>query len=163
MLHRPVIDGLEFARSRGRLSGEWPIADFPRLRDAVQSGTALRYELEGVPEEQGRPALHVKVAGTLQLACQRCLGALEHPLRVDALLLLFDSESGFDAVSVDPEAPDGIVATKEMAVRDLIEEEVLLAIPYAPRHEDCESGTDAAGGPGARPFADLRSLLGTKH
>ena len=163
MLHRPVIDGLEFARSRGRLSGDWPIADFPRLRGEVQSGTALRYELDGVPQEQGRPALRLRVTGTLQLACQRCLGALEHPLRVDALLLLFDSESDIGAVPVGPEAPDGIVATREMAVRDLIEEEVLLAIPYAPRHEECKSGTDAAGAPGARPFADLRSLLGTKH
>ena len=163
MLHRPVIDGLEFARSRGRLSGEWPIADFPRLQGAVQSGTALRYELEGVPEEQGRPALRLRVTGTLQLACQRCLGPLEHPLRVDALLLLFDSESDFDGIPVNPEAPDCIVATKEMAVRDLIEEEVLLAIPYAPRHEGCNSGTDVPGVPGARPFADLRSLLGTKH
>ena len=160
MLHRPVIDGLEFARSRGRLSGDWPIADFPRLQGEVQSGTALRYELDGVPQEQGRPALRLRVTGTLQLACQRCLGALEHPLRVDALLLLFDSESDIGAGA---EAPDGIVATKEMAVRDLIEEEVLLAIPYAPRHEECKSGTDAAGAPGARPFADLRSLLGTKH
>jgi uncharacterized protein len=163
MLHRRVIDGLEFARSRDRLSGDWPIADLPRLRNAVQSGTALRYELEGVPEEQGRPALRLKVAGTLQLACQRCLGALEHPLRVDALLLLFDSESDIEAVSLDAETPDSIMATKEMAVRDLIEEEVLLAIPYAPRHEECKSSTDAAGVPGAGPFADLRSLLGTKH
>ena len=163
MLHRPVIDGLEFARSQGRLSGEWPIADFPRLQGAVQSGTALGYELEGVPQEQGRPALRLRVTGTLQLACQRCLGALEHSLCVDAVLLLFDSESDIEAVPLGAETPDGIVATKEMAVRDLIEEEVLLAIPYAARHERCESGTEAAGAPGARPFADLRSLLGTKH
>ena len=160
MLHRPVIDGLEFARSRGRLSGDWPIEDFPRLQGEVRSGTALRYELEGAPQEQGRPALRLRVTGTLQLACQRCLGPLEHPLRVDALLLLFDRESDIGASA---EAPDGIVATKEMAVRDLIEEEVLLAIPYAPRHDGCRSGTDAAGASGARPFADLRSLLGTKH
>ena len=163
MPHRPVIDGLEFARSQGRLSGDWPIADLPRLRDAVQSGTALRYELEGVPQERGRPALRLRVTGTLRLACQRCLGALEHPLRVDALLLLFGSENDIETVPLDAEAPDGIVATKEMAVRDLIEDEVLLAIPYAPRHEECKSSTDAAGVPGARPFADLRALLSTKH
>ena len=163
MLHRPLIDALEFARSRGRLGGDWPAEDFPRLKGAVQSGTVLRYELEGMPEERGRPALRLRVTGTLQLTCQRCLGALEHPLRVDALLLLYGSESEIDAVPVDAEAPDGIVATKETAVRDLIEEEVLLAIPYAPRHEGCRSGADAPGAPGARPFADLRSLLGTKH
>ena len=163
MLHRPLIDALEFARSRGRLSGDWPIADFPRLQGALQSGTSLQYELEGVPEEQGRPALCLTVTGKLQLTCQRCLGALEHPLRVDALLLLYGSESEIDSIPVDAETPDGIVATKEMAVRDLIEEEVLLAIPYAPRHEGCKGGADAKGAPGTRPFAELRSLLGTKH
>ena len=163
MLHRPLIDGLEFARSGGRLSGDWPVADFPRLQGAVQSGTALHYELEGVPQEQGRPALRLRVSGALQLTCQRCLGALEHPLRVDALLMLFESEGEIDAVPIDAEAPDGIVAAKEMAVRDLIEEEVLLAIPYAPRHEGCRTGADDAGLPRTRPFADLRTLLGTKH
>lgn len=163
MLHRPLIDGLEFARSRGRLSGDWPIADFPRLQGVVRSGTSLQYELEGVPEEQGRPALRLRVTGTLQLTCQRCLGALEHPLRVEALLLLFGSESEIAAVPVDADAPDSVVATKEMAARDLIEDEVLLAIPYAPRHEGCRTGAEAAGAPQARPFADLRTLLGTKH
>lgn len=163
MLHRPLIDALEFARSRGRLSGDWPVADFPRLQGAVQPGSVLHYELEGEPEEQGRPALRLRVAGKLQLICQRCLGALEHSLRLDALLLLFGSESEIEAIPVDAEAPDGIVATKEMAVRDLIEEEVLLAIPYAPRHEGCKPGADAPGAPRTRPFADLRALLGTKH
>jgi len=163
MLHRPLIDALDFARSGGRLSGDWPVADFPRLQGAVQPGSVLHYELEGVPEERGRPALRLRVTGKLQLTCQRCLGALEHPLRVDALLLLFGSEGEIDAIPVDAEAPDGIVAAGEMAVRDLIEEEVLLAIPYAPRHEECKAGADVAGTSRTRPFADLRTLLGTKH
>jgi DUF177 domain-containing protein len=163
MLHRPLIEALDFARSEGRLSGDWPVADFPRLQGAVQPRGVLHYEVEGVPQEQGRPALRLRVSGKLQLTCQRCLGALEHSLRVDALLLLFASESEIDAIPVDAEAPDGIVATKELAVRDLIEEEVLLAIPYAPRHDECKAGAQAAGTQRARPFADLRALLGTKH
>src|SRR4029434_2397802 len=118
---------------------------------------------EGVPEERGRPALRLRVNGKLQLTCQRCLGALEHSLRVDALLLLFGSETECEAIPVDAEAPDGIVAAKDMAVRELIEEEVLLAIPYAPRHDGCKAGAEAAGAARARPFADLRTLLGTKH
>lgn len=164
MLRRPLIDGLEFARAGGRRSGEWPVGDFPRLQSVVQAGQgSLRYELQGIPEEQGKPALRLCVTGTLQLTCQRCLGALEHTLQVDARLLLFGSESEMAAVPVDAEAPDCIVATREMAVRDLIEEEVLLAIPYAPRHERCEGRTGAERGAKSQPFADLRTLLGTKH
>lgn len=163
MLHRPLIDGMEFARSGARLSGDWPVADFPRLQGVVQAGAVLHYALEGVPEKQGRPALWLQVTGTLRLTCQRCLDAFEHPLRVETLLLLFGSESDLAAIAVDPEGPDCIVAKREMAVRDLIEEEVLLAIPYAPRHEACRASAGAEGAPRPGPFADLRARLGTKH
>ena len=163
MLHRPLIDGMEFARSGARLSGEWPVADFPRLQGLVQSGTTLHYALEGVPEGLGRPALRLHVSGTLHLTCQRCLATVEHVLDAEALLLLFGSERDVAAVPVDPEGPDCIVATKEMAVRDLIEEEVLLAIPYAPRHERCRASAGAEGAVRPGPFADLRDRLGTKH
>ena len=110
------------------------------------------------------------VAGSRAMDLNELIGRLglgrekvEHALDVEALLLLFGSERDVAAVPVDPEGPDCIVATKEMAVRDLIEEEVLLAIPYAPRHEACKAGAEAAGTPRTRPFADLRTLLGTKH
>lgn len=163
MLHRPLIDAFEFARSASRLSGDWPIADFPRLKEVVRSSQgALPYRLEG-GQEQGRPALRLHVGGTLQLTCQRCLGALEHPLNADALLLLFASESEIAAIPIEAEGPDCIVAAKDMPVRDLIEDEVLLAVPYSPHHEWCEPRSrqeDAASRPGA--FADLRTLL-TKH
>lgn len=163
MLHRPLIDAFEFARSSSRLSGEWPIADFPRLQGVVHSDRgALPYTLEGVPQEQGRPALRLHVGGALQLTCQRCLGALEHELDADAVLLLFASESDVAALPVDAEGPDCIVAAKDMPVRDLIEEEVLLAIPYAPHHEWCQPRTREETAARKSPFADLRALL-TKH
>jgi len=163
MLHRPLIDAFEFARSASRLSGEWPIADFPRLQGVVHSdrGT-LVYVLEGLPQDQGRPALRLRVRGTLQLSCQRCLGPLEHPLDADAVLLLFASESDVAAMPVEADGPDCIVAAKDLPVRDLVEEEVLLAIPYAPHHEWCQPRTRAETAARPGPFADLRTLL-TKH
>src|SRR5258706_6904672 len=57
MSHQPVIDGLEFAGAGSKLQGGWPVAEFLRLQDALRSNAGmLRYELRGVPEEQGRPA-----------------------------------------------------------------------------------------------------------
>ena len=164
MLHRRLIDGFEFAQAGSRLSGDWPVSEFPRLRGELHSERgALHFELEGVPEEQGRPALRLRVTGVLDLACQRCLELLEHPLRADALLLLYAGEREFAALPVDAEGPEPILAAKEMAVRDLIEDEVLLAIPYAPRHEWCESRAGAEIAPRRKPFAGLRGLLDAKR
>ena len=162
MSHPPVIDGLEFARTGSKLEGSWPIADFPRLRDCLYTnGGALRYELRGVPEERSRPTLRLQISGALQLICQRCLGALEFPLQVEASLQLAATQAEVDAVPVEPEGPDPIVAGREMPVHDLIEDELLLALPIAPRHEGCAGRATGAAREVRSPFASLRGIL--KH
>jgi uncharacterized protein len=172
MSHQPVIDGLEFARAGSRLNGAWPVAEFPRLRDVLRTEAgSLSYELQGVPEVQGRPALRLRVEGALQLNCQRCLGALEFPYRIDVELLLAATQAEADAEPLDADGPDCIVAGREMPVRAIVEDEVLLAIPIAPRHAACGEGErrDAGSATDARaakqmPFAGLRGLIGgTKH
>lgn len=165
MSHQPVIDGLEFARAGSRLQGSWPVAGFTRLRDLLRSdeGT-LRYELHGVPQEQGYPALRLRVEGALQLVCQRCLAALELPLQIEASLRLAATQADVDAEPLEAEGPETIVAGREMPVKTLVEDEVLLALPIAPRHPDCAGAQKSAAGARQRPFADLRGLVGgQKH
>jgi len=165
MSHQPVIDGLEFAKASARLQGAWPVAEFRRLRDALRSSEGtLRYELRGMPEQQGRPALRLKVDGTLTLVCQRCLGALEFPLRIEVSLLLAATQAEIDAEPLAAEGPESIAAGKDMPVQALVEDEVLLAIPIAPRHEACAGETKDRAVAGQMPFAGLRGLIGgTKH
>ena len=166
MSHQPVIDGLEFARTGSRLQGAWPVADFQRLRDVLRSGPGVvRYGLQGVPDAQGHPALRVHVEATLPLVCQRCLGPIEYALRAESLLRLVATQAEMEAVPLEPEGPESIVADREMQVRALVEDEVLLAIPIAPRHEACGAGgKEGAPGTRQRPFAGLRGLMGsTKH
>lgn len=168
MTHQPAIDGLEFARTGSRLQGAWPVAGFSRLRDALctNEGT-LQVELLGVPEERGRPALRLRVGGALQLVCQRCLGALEFALHIDVSLQLAATQAEVDAEPLAAGGPERIVASREMPVRDLVEDELLLAIPLAPRHQRC-AGREAQAERESReeksPLAGLRALVGdTKH
>ncbi len=165
MSHQPVIDGLDFAKAASKLQGAWPVAEMARLLDALRAeeGT-LRYELQGVPEAHGRPALRLTVDGVLPLVCQRCLGALEFPLHVETLLLLAATQAEVDAEPLEAEGPESIVAGREMPVRALVEDEVLLAIPIAPRHAECASAAKSAAGSKATPFAGLRGMMGgLKH
>jgi uncharacterized protein len=165
MSHQPVIDGLEFARTGSKLQGAWPVAEFSRLRDTLhtEQGT-LQYELLGVPQERGVPALRLRVRGALQITCQRCLDALEFPLQIDVSLLLAATQAEVDAEPLEAEGPEQIVAGREMPVRELVEDEVLLAIPLAPRHEQCAGRAARAAGGYKSPFAGLRGLVGgSKH
>ena len=88
-------------------------------------------------DERGRPALRLQVRGTLQLRCQRCLEPLPFEVDADELLVLAATLAEIHAEPADADAPDRVVAGKEMPVRELIEDELILALPYAPRHEDC--------------------------
>ena len=164
MPHASVIDGIEFARSNSRLGGRRPVSDLVRIRENLLTAEGtLEYAIEGLPQVQGRPALRVQVSGALVLQCQRCLGRLDHEVRSDSLLLLYGDEAELAALPVEVDGPERIVARKEMPVLELLEDEVLLAVPYAPRHEKCKSRAGDAPAAQQRPFAGLRALMGGKR
>ncbi|HVJ12456.1 MAG TPA: DUF177 domain-containing protein, partial [Burkholderiales bacterium] len=59
-------------------------------------------------------------------------------------------------------APDRVVAGREMKLRELVEDELILAVPYAPRHESCNGRAAMHADAKASPFAGLRGLI-RKH
>jgi uncharacterized protein len=164
MPHPQAIDGFEFARCNSRLRGSRQVGEFPRLRGSLYATDGvLDYEIEGLPQVQGRPAIRLRVQGRLALQCQRCLGRLEFALRSEAVLLLYADEAELAALPVEAEGPERIVAAEELPVLELVEDEVLLAIPYAPRHETCRSHAGDVPVTSQRPFAALRALMGGKR
>src|SRR4051812_15528310 len=164
MSHQPLIDGYEFASAGALQQGTWPISAFPRLRDMLASDAGeVAYSVQGVRDQRGRPGLRVKVSGTLQLRCQRCLEPMAFEVGSDELLVLAATLAGIHAEPGDAQAPDRVIAGKEMPVRELIEDELILALPYAPRHEHCAATAATDGTEKASPFAGLRGLMRGKH
>lgn len=162
-----VIDSLEFARTGERLSGSLPVGSFPRLGDVVADLSGdIAYEIEGTRDARNRPLLVLRVRGKLEMRCQRCLGALEYPLDVTSRVLVVPQGTTPDDAD-DPDAPDYIEAQRELDLAELIEDEILLCVPYAPRHErDCGDRRAGSGeGEGGRekpsPFAALAALKKT--
>ena len=161
---QPVIDGFEFASAGASLSGALPIRGFPRLHDLLAGHEGeVAYEVEGVRDARGRPALRLKVRARLNLRCQRCLEALPFEVQADEMLVLAGTQAEIDAEPADVHSPDRVVAGKEMPVRDLIEDELILAVPYAPRHEGCSARPSPDAETRHSPFAALRGLLHGKH
>ncbi len=162
--HHPVIDGFEFASAGATQQGSWPLGDLPRLRDMLASDAGeVAYNVSGVRDQRGRPSLRVRVRGTLLLRCQRCLEPMPLEVQTDETLVLAATLAEIHAEPADAHAPDRVVAGREMALRELIEDELILAVPYAPRHERCSAGGAGEDGEKFSPFAALRGLMRDKH
>src|SRR3989441_12986105 len=159
MSHRPVIAGCESASAGAAQQGVWPLSGFARLRELLASDAGeVGYALQGTGDARGRPSLRVSVSGTLQLRCQRCLEPMPFKVQAQELLVLAATQAEIDAEAADASAPDRVVAGKEMAVRELIEDQLILELPYAPRHEFC-NGPETEADTGCSPFARLRGLI----
>lgn len=163
MLGQVVIDGLEFAQKGGSLSGTLELGSLERLRDSLASAEgAIEYSIQGVQNPRGRPMLRLAVSGTLQLRCQRCLGPLTYPVNLTSELLLLRDESEFaDLVDELEDSVDGIVAQPRMDVAAMAEDEIILSLPFAPRHPQGECAANGAADKAAgkvSPMAELAKL-----
>jgi uncharacterized protein len=156
----PIIDGFEFAGAGSSMHGIWPAGEFPRLRALLHDDAgSVEYALRGAGDALGRHTLDLRVTAGLRLTCRRCLEAVDVELREDVTLWLAHTQSELDAQPLTAEGPDGIVAAKDLAVRDLVEDQLLLALPYAPRHENCSAQGRLAPVERQTPFAGLRGML----
>jgi uncharacterized protein len=159
MSARAVINSIEFARTGEQLAGTVPVSALPRLADSLfDTQGELKYELTGGSDSKQRLRLLLAVAGSFNLKCQRCLGSLAFPVTTQSKLLLLTGEAGGETADFDD--LDGVPEDARTDVWSLVEDEVLLAIPLAPRHAEgqCSAAVDTTGNRGASPFAALVKL-----
>lgn len=162
---RVVPDPFRFAAEFRSIEGRLSVADLLRLSDALASvDSTLEWRLEGsmVEGAQGQePRLRLQVEGKLDLRCQRCLGGLEWPLRVDTLLQPVRSGQPIPEEELEDDEVDALEIDAELDVLALLEDEILLAMPIAPRHQVCEAPRPEGGASKESPFAALASLRGS--
>lgn len=166
MYARPFIDSLDFARNGQKMSCELPIVEMPRLADVLSNTQgALSYIVQGGVDKQAIPWLGIHVTGLCQLQCQRCLSAMEYEIKLVTRLLLRDQAS-LDALEDDEEEFDSVLADKHLDVVSLLEEEILLSLPIAPKHEFgvCQAAnSQSAAVDETHPFAALAKLKSFNH
>ena len=134
MSQAEVIDGLQFARAALERRGRVGMERLPRLAQLRCSTEGLEYRLRGGRAGNGKPCLRLSVVGSLGLVCQRCLDPIQVPIVIDAELQL--AENAREISEADDEI-DRVMVSRHMDVAGLVEDEVILALPMAPRHEEC--------------------------
>lgn len=140
MSARLAIDNLRFARDNETLSGTLAMADLDRLSEVRgESSEPVRYELSG-QVIAGRPTLCIKLDAVVGLVCQRCLESFDQLVSVENCLPVARNEAEMKRWETEEPMLDVLLADAQFDVRALVEDEILLGLPLAPRHPDGECG-----------------------
>jgi uncharacterized protein len=161
-----LINSLEFAEQSLEIHDKIRASNLPGLRDVLFSGGGeIEYRLTGSRLGRENPTLRLEVHGTLDLICQRCLGEMVFPVEIDRRFELVKDESAIPESDMDDDAVDYLVADPKLDVQALVEEEILLSLPLAMRHDgECEAGGLQATAQKPNPFRVLEGLkAGTKN
>jgi uncharacterized protein len=155
MLSPRVIDGLQFARSGSQVHGTLDREQLPRLEEMGCRVQSVAFTLGGGTGSKGKLSLRLRASAQLELVCQRCLEPLAMPIVVDAELELSDSVLEIAQAGDDV---DRVLATPAMNVAELVEDELILALPQTPKHESCAITGGAQAGARNSLFEALARL-----
>jgi uncharacterized protein len=166
------LDVAALAAEHGEQGGRWPLPELVRLAESVlpdeTPGAEVHWQVEGDlrPQAGSAPEIWMRLTAQAALAmrCQRCLGAVPVPLDLDRWIRFVPD--GSQAEALDAELEDDVLELQRwMNLRDLVEDELLLALPLVPRHDACPTplpmpadDQPESEAPPAHPFAALAQL-----
>ena len=172
------LDVEAFAKDGASLEGRWPLSQLDRLAESAladpnsnvdaaagrEVAWRIRGELRALRGGESQIWLHLNARMDLPLECQRCLKPVMAAVDVERNFLFVRGEDA--AAQIDADSEDDVLAlTRALDLRELIEDELLLALPLVPRHDVCLSPLPmAAADDGAaaeappHPFAGLAAL-----
>lgn len=134
------IDPIRYADAGLTLAGEVAFKRMPRLTAMISNRDgAAAIDLHFGIDEQGLRHVAGRINSEVELVCQRCLQPLLLPVTIEVQLGIVESEVAADRL---PAHYDPLqVAGEPVSVGELVEDEILLALPGFPRHEAgvCES------------------------
>jgi uncharacterized protein len=83
--------------------------------------------------------LAIEIEGSVPLTCQRCLDDFEWPVAQRTEVLLAHDERELALLDADSSA-EVVLAGAPVTTLTLVEDELLLALPFAPRHPEGACG-----------------------
>ncbi|MGF1644819.1 MAG: DUF177 domain-containing protein [Thiotrichales bacterium] len=157
------------ADKSARLEGALPLARFERLSAALADPQGeARFRLAFRHLGAGRYRVSGELDADLTLQCQRCLNPFAARIESRFELAMVESEEAAERALEQDALESVIVNEQSLSVVELLEDELLLALPAIPRHPedaaDChpptftQTETVTETPAKANPFASLASI-----
>jgi uncharacterized protein len=128
----------QFARQGYSISGALPLALLERSSDEDMKVGAMSGSVRCVEKSMSaRPGFVVSATGSVGLTCQTCSAAFD--MAIDSQSTIYVAHDAAELASWEDEAFECIEGNEKTSALELVEDELLLAVPYIPRCEQCEA------------------------
>lgn len=116
--------------------------------------------INGYIDSKQRPTLRLKVVVTLNVICQRCLKKMAFQVKSETRVILCPDQEQLNSILDNLEDTDAVLMESQIDIIKLIEDEIIMEFPYAPKHEQCAIGLPErnTGNPTNNPFSVLKQL-----
>lgn len=149
--------------------GRLPLSALPRLRSSLAADDgSVEFDLEFGKDEIGVARLRVRAEAALPLTCQRTLEVFALPVHVDTRLGLIAREE--DEAALPGGYEPLLVGDGALNLADVVEDELILALPVVPVKPGVEPSVHAwhgteqdEAGETDSPFAVLRDIKPAKE
>ncbi|MCE2706472.1 MAG: hypothetical protein LW807_05290 [Proteobacteria bacterium] len=134
------INVLEFAKNKQSICSTLDVQNLERVKEITEGiQGALSFKLSGDINEKNRAVLKLYICGKITASCQNCLELVEITVENNIVVPVFNTEEELDDALLDKNNADcdGIVANTQLNVLDFVEDEIIMLIPVALRHENC--------------------------
>ena len=131
------FDAFKLAARASSVSGTFDARRLPEVADSLAPGddpVPIAWTVEGGASAEGRPSVSIDIEGVLPLVCQRCLDRKDWPVSQRTEVLLAHDEGELERLDAESEN-DVVLADQQLDAATLVEVELLLTLPFAPRHE----------------------------
>jgi uncharacterized protein len=139
------LDPWRFADLGREIGGELPLDALPRLSACLlRSEGSVSFELVFGRDQKRRAVLSGRLKTVLPLQCQRCLEEVCLPIDISLSVVFVQ---GLDEAEMLPDDVDPcLVEDDHVIFTDLIEDELLLALPQVTMHEPGACNAPAEAG-----------------
>jgi len=151
------------AEGQRQFAGSMALCQMPRLLPLLSSeGGLVRFEMAFEMDRDRRPEIAIRVSAELPLVCQRSLQQYLEPVSRNSTVSVLKTLAEQDLLPEDAEPV--LVEVGRIALRQLIEDELLLAVPLVPRNPELEAVELSTGkhefeeDAKRQPFAELAKL-----
>ena len=138
------VDPFRLAAREEHLQGSIPIKQMKRLLTALSSGDGDVFIDAVFSVDINQVVLLTgQIKTDTKLICQRCMGEMDLPISLDFQLAFVRSEAEMERLPEGYEVT--LIEDTPMMLSDIIEDEILLALPAIPKHldEHCPSDNEA--------------------